>query len=65
MSGHFAEWVAGLGPGIANHLWQSTAFAAAAWLLTLALPPKPGACALLCGVAGCIAEVFGSVFAAD
>jgi bla regulator protein blaR1 len=37
MSGHFAEWIAGLGPGIANHLWQSTAFAAGAWLLTLAL----------------------------
>ncbi|HWB33352.1 MAG TPA: TIGR03435 family protein [Acidobacteriaceae bacterium] len=34
---HFAEWVAGVGPEVANHLWQSTAFAAAAWLLTLVL----------------------------
>ena len=25
------------GPALANHLWQSTAFLAAVWLLTLAL----------------------------
>ena len=30
-------WSRGLGPAVANHLWQSTAFALAAWLLTLAL----------------------------
>ena len=37
MSGHFTAWVAGMGPAIANHLWQSTACVAGAWLLTLAL----------------------------
>ena len=31
------DFLAAMGPGIANHLWQSTAFAAAAWLVTLAL----------------------------
>jgi bla regulator protein blaR1 len=30
-------YLASLGPAVANHLWQSTAFAAAAWLLTRAL----------------------------
>ena len=37
MAGQFAEWVAGSGPGIANHLWQSTAVVAGAWLVTLTL----------------------------
>src|SRR6185312_8747123 len=37
MSGHFTAWVAGMGPAAANHLWQSTACVAGAWLLTLAL----------------------------
>ncbi len=31
------QTLASLGPSLANHLWQSTAFALAAWLLTLAL----------------------------
>ena len=29
--------MASIGPAVANHLWQSTAFAAGGWLLTLAL----------------------------
>jgi bla regulator protein BlaR1 len=31
------SYLASLGPALANHLWQSTAFAVVAWLLTLAL----------------------------
>ena len=31
------EYLASLIPAVANHLWQSTAFATAAWLLTVAL----------------------------
>lgn len=30
-------YLASFGPALANHLWQSTAFAAAAWLLTILL----------------------------
>jgi len=37
MTEHFAEWIAGMGPQIADHLWQSTAVVLAAWLVTLAL----------------------------
>lgn len=37
MGGHFAEGLVAVGPAVANHLWQSTAFAVAAWLVTLAL----------------------------
>ena len=31
------EWLSSMGPAVANHLWQSTAFAVVAGLLTLAL----------------------------
>lgn len=31
------SYLASFGPALANHLWQSTAFAAAAWLLTILL----------------------------
>ena len=31
------EWLSTMGPAVANHLWQSTAFAVVAGLLTLAL----------------------------
>ena len=31
------EWLSAMGPAVANHLWQSTAFAVVAGLLTLAL----------------------------
>ncbi|HKV48972.1 MAG TPA: M56 family metallopeptidase [Candidatus Acidoferrales bacterium] len=31
------NYLASFGPALANHLWQSTAFAAAAWLLTILL----------------------------
>jgi bla regulator protein BlaR1 len=31
------DWLTSIGPAIANHLWQTTAFAAAVWLITLAL----------------------------
>jgi bla regulator protein BlaR1 len=31
------EWLSSAGPALANHLWQSTAFAAAVWAMTLAL----------------------------
>src|ERR1700679_2797406 len=31
------NYLASLGPALANHLWQSTAFGLLAWLLTLAL----------------------------
>jgi uncharacterized protein (TIGR03435 family) len=31
------EWMSSIGPAVGNHLWQSTAFAAVAWLATLLL----------------------------
>ena len=31
------EWLSSIAPALANHLWQSTAFAAAIWLATLLL----------------------------
>ncbi len=37
MMSNWASWVNTMGPAVANHLWQSTAFAAAAWGLTLLL----------------------------
>jgi bla regulator protein BlaR1 len=30
-------WLKGMGPGVGNHLWQTTAFAAVAWVVTLLL----------------------------
>jgi hypothetical protein len=32
-----SEWLASIAPAVADHLWQSTAFAAVAALLTLLL----------------------------
>ena len=46
---------------LANHLWQSTLFAAAAGLLTLAFAEKSGANALL-GLAHGFGEVFRPLF---
>ena len=37
MTGHLASMVAGIGAAVGNHLWQSTVFAVAAWLMTLQL----------------------------
>jgi bla regulator protein BlaR1 len=31
------DWLSSIGPAVANHLWQSTAFAAAVWAITLVL----------------------------
>ena len=47
----------------ANHLWQSTLFAAVAILLTLALTEEPRAGALL-GLAGCLDQVSHPLFPA-
>jgi uncharacterized protein (TIGR03435 family) len=35
--GDMSEWLRAMGPGVANHLWQSTAVAAVAWVVTLLL----------------------------
>ena len=32
-----SEWLGAMGPAVGNHLWQSTAFAAVAWAVTLLL----------------------------
>ncbi len=37
MTGHLASMVAGIAAAVGNHLWQSTVFAVAAWLMTLQL----------------------------
>ena len=36
-----SEWLRAMGAAVGNHLWQSTAFAAVAWGLTLALRRNP------------------------
>ena len=35
--GEMSEWLRAMGPAVGNHLWQSTAFAAVAWAVTLLL----------------------------
>jgi beta-lactamase regulating signal transducer with metallopeptidase domain len=35
--GAMTEWLTSMGPGVGNHLWQSTGFAALAWVVTLLL----------------------------
>jgi bla regulator protein blaR1 len=37
MTGHLAFIARGIGTGVANHLWQSSVFAGAAWLIALLL----------------------------
>ncbi|HEV2620060.1 MAG TPA: TIGR03435 family protein [Acidobacteriaceae bacterium] len=37
MTSELNEWLRALGPDVENHLWQTTAFAGAVWLATLAL----------------------------
>ncbi len=32
-----SDWLSSVGPAVGNHLWQSTAFAAVVWMVTLAL----------------------------
>jgi len=48
-------------PSLANHLWQSTLFAGAMGLLTLALKKEPGFGAVLV-VAGRVGQVSGAFF---
>lgn len=36
-----ARYLSSIGPALANHLWQSTVFAVAAWLVTLLLRRNP------------------------
>ena len=57
-----AVWTA-IAPAIANHLWQSTLFAAAAAILTLALQ-RSGTASLLF-MADCVAQVSDSLLSAD